>query len=61
MCLVHSLFLIGGKSLYNFVLVFDIQQHDIKRSKSESGVARWMNLEPLIQREVRKRKTNVVH
>ena len=34
---------------------------DIKRSKSESVVVRWMNLEPFIQSEVRKRKTNIVH
>ena len=34
---------------------------DIKRSKSESVVVKWMNLEPLIQSEVRKRKTNIVY
>ena len=31
---------------------------DIKRNTSESVQMRWMNLEPIIQSEVRKRKIN---
>ena len=33
----------------------------IKRDTFESVLMRWMNLEPVIQIEVRKRKTNVVY
>ena len=32
----------------------------IKSNAFESVLVRWMNLEPLIQSEVRKRKTNTV-
>ena len=32
----------------------------IKRNAFESVLMRWMNLEPIIQSEVRKRKTNIV-
>ena len=32
----------------------------IKRNAFESVLMRWMNLEPIIQREVRKRKINIV-
>ena len=34
---------------------------DIKRNTSESVLMRSMNLEPVIQSEVRKRKTNFVY
>ena len=30
-----------------------------KRNAFESVITRWMNLEPIIQSEVRKRKTNI--
>ena len=40
--------------IYNEILV-------VKRNQVESVVVRWMNLEPVIQSEVRKRKTNIVH
>ena len=33
----------------------------IKRNKFESVEAMWMNLEPFIQSEVRKKKTNTVY
>ena len=33
----------------------------IERNTSESVPMRWMNLEPVIRSEVRKRKTNVVY
>ena len=33
----------------------------MKRNKFESIVVRWMNLEPIIQSEVRKRKTNIIY
>ena len=33
----------------------------IKRNTSESVLMRWMNLEPIILYEVRKRKTNTVY
>ena len=33
----------------------------IKRSTFESVLMRWMNLEPIIQSEIRKRKTNTVY
>ena len=33
----------------------------IKRNTSESVLMRWMNLEPIILCEVRKRKTNTVY
>ena len=33
----------------------------IKRNAFESFLVRWMNLEPVIQIEVRKRKTNFVY
>ena len=33
----------------------------IKRSRFESVVMRWMNLEPVIQSEVRKRTTNIIY
>ena len=32
----------------------------IKKNKFESFLVRWMNLEPGIQSEVRKRKTNIM-
>ena len=32
----------------------------IKRNDFESALMRWMNLEPIIQSEVRKRKINIV-
>ena len=32
-----------------------------KRNEFESILMRWMNLEPVIQSEVRKRKTNIVY
>ena len=33
----------------------------IKRNTFESGLIRWMKLEPIIQNEVRKRNTNTVY
>ena len=39
--------------IYNGILA-------IKRNKIELFVVRWMDLETVIQREVRKRKTNTV-
>ena len=33
----------------------------IKRNPSESALMRWMNLEPIIQGEVRKRKTSIAY
>ena len=33
----------------------------IKRNALESVLIRWMNLEPIIQREVRKRKINIIY
>ena len=33
----------------------------IKKNTFESVLMRWMNLEPVIQSEVRKRKTNIVY
>ena len=33
----------------------------IKRNTFESVLMRWMNLEPIIQKEVNQRKTNVVY
>ena len=33
----------------------------INRNEFESGLMRWMNLEPIIQSEVRKRKINITH
>ena len=33
----------------------------IKRSAFESVLMKWMNLEPIIQNEVRKRKTNTIY
>ena len=33
----------------------------IKRNTFESVLMRWMNLEPIIQSEVRKRKTNIIY
>ena len=33
----------------------------IKRNIFESVLMRWMNLDPIIQIEVRKRKTNIVY
>ena len=32
----------------------------IKRNNFESVLMRWMNLEPVIQSEVRKRKRNII-
>ena len=32
-----------------------------KRNEFESVVVRWMNLEPVIQSEDRKRKTNIIY
>ena len=32
----------------------------VKRNTSESVLMRWMNLEPIIQSEVRKRMINIV-
>ena len=33
----------------------------IKRIALESVLMRWMNLEPIIQREVRRRKINIIY
>ena len=33
----------------------------IKGNKFESVELRWVNLEPIIQNEIRKRKTNIVY
>ena len=33
----------------------------IKRNAFESVLMRWMNLEPIIQNEVRKKKANIVY
>ena len=33
----------------------------VKRNTSESVLMRWMNLEPIILYELRKRKTNTVY
>ena len=33
----------------------------IKRNVFESVLMRWTNLEPIMQKEVRKRKTNIIH
>ena len=33
----------------------------IKRNEFESVLVKWMNLEPVIQSEVRKRKANIVY
>ena len=33
----------------------------IKMNAFDSVLMRWMNLEPIIQSEVRKRKTNIVY
>ena len=33
----------------------------IKRDAFESVLLRWMNLEPIIQNEVRQRKTNIIY
>ena len=40
--------------IYNEMLV-------IKRNEFDSVLVRWMNLEPVIQSEVRKRKTNIIY
>ena len=32
-----------------------------KQNKFESVVVRWINLEPVIQSEVRRRKTNIAY
>ena len=40
--------------IYNEMLV-------IKRNAFESVLMSWMNLEPIIQHEVRKRKTNIIY
>ena len=44
----------GVVPIYNEILV-------IKRNKFESLGVRGMNLKPIIQSEVRKRKTNIVY
>ena len=33
----------------------------IKRNAFESILMRWMNLEPIIQSEIRKRKANIIY
>ena len=33
----------------------------MKQNKFESVVLRWINLEPVIQSEVRRRKTNIAY
>ena len=33
----------------------------MKRNKFEFVIVRWMNLEPIVQSEVRKRKTNIIY
>ena len=33
----------------------------LKNKSFESALVRWMNLEPVMQSEVRRRKTNVVY
>ena len=33
----------------------------IKKNESESVLVRWVNLEPVIQSEVRKKKTNIIY
>ena len=33
----------------------------IERNRFESVLMRWMNLEPIIQSEIRKRQTNIIY
>ena len=33
----------------------------VKRNAFESVLMGWTNLEPIMQKEVRKRKTNIIH
>ena len=42
--------------------IYTVEYHSaIKRNAFESVLMRWMNLVPIIQSEVRKRKTNIVY
>ena len=44
------------------VYIYTREYHSvIKRNTFESVLMRWMNLEPIIQKEVNQRKTNVVY
>ena len=43
------------------VVIYTMEYYSaIKRNNFESVLMRWMNLEPVIQSEVRKRKRNII-
>ena len=44
-----------------FWYIYTVEYYSaIKRNAFESVLMRWMNLEPIIQSEVRKRKINII-
>ena len=45
------------KLWYIYTMEYDLA---IKRNMFESILMRWMNLEPITQSDVRKRKTNII-
>ena len=49
----------NGKKLW---YIYPVEYYlAIKRNAFESVLMRWMNLEPIILSEVRKRKTNIIY
>ena len=53
-----------GEWIKKLWYIYTMDYHsDIKRNTFESVLMRWMNLEPIIQKEVsqRERKTNIIY
>ena len=53
-----------GEWIKKLWYIYTMDYHsDIKRNTIESVLMRWMNLEPIIQKEVsqRERKTNIIY
>ena len=54
--------MLGSVLIRKFWYIYIMEWYSaIKGNSFESVLMRWMNLEPVIQIEVRKRKTNVVY
>ena len=50
------------RSCGTYIYIYIVEYYSaIKRNKFESVLVRWMSLEPVVQSEIRKRKTNIVY
>ena len=50
------------KCIRKICYIYTVEYYSVlKRNIFESVLMRWMNLEPIIQSEIRKRQTNIVY